>query len=87
MGGAQRAIPPPYCTMLAPIVNHQNTQAVQRGQMLDYLRHTLQHRPRIMLMFSGAHTFAELGPVWTDRFISARRLRVSFLKRDESSLC
>jgi hypothetical protein len=34
-------------------------------------------------MFTGAHTFAELGPAWTDRFISARRVRVSFLTRDE----
>ena len=34
-------------------------------------------------MFIGAHTFAELGPAWTDRFISARRVRVSFLSPQE----
>jgi hypothetical protein len=50
---------------------------------LDSLRHLLQHRRRIVLMFTGAHTFAELGPAWTDRFISARRVRVSFLTREE----
>ena len=49
------------------------------GKLLDALRHTIQHRAHITLMFVGAHTFAELGPMWTDRFISARRLRVSFL--------
>ncbi|MGA8348206.1 MAG: hypothetical protein WB773_10300, partial [Isosphaeraceae bacterium] len=50
---------------------------------LDALRHTIQHRPRIALMFTGSHTFAELGPAWTDRFISARRVRVGLLTRDE----
>jgi DNA polymerase III delta prime subunit len=50
---------------------------------LDALRHWLQHRPHVVLMFTGAHTFAELGSVWTDRFISARRVRVSFLTCDE----
>jgi hypothetical protein len=49
---------------------------------LDALRHVFQHRPRITLMFTGVHTFSELGPEWTDRFISARRIRVNFLTRD-----
>lgn len=53
------------------------------GDVLDALRHTLQHRPRFVLLFTGAHTFAELGPAWTDRFISARRVRVSFLQPDD----
>ena len=53
------------------------------GEFLDALRHWLQHRPRVALMFSGSHTFEELGSAWTDRFISARRVRVSFLTRDE----
>lgn len=53
------------------------------ASFLDALRHTLQHRQRIVLMFTGASTFQELGPAWTDRFISARRVRVSFLTREE----
>jgi hypothetical protein len=56
------------------------------GAFLDALRHTLQHRPRVVLMFTGAHTFQELGPAWTDRFISARRVRVSFLGREDVEL-
>lgn len=51
--------------------------------LLDALRHVLQHRPRLVVLFTGAHTFAELGPAWTERFISARRVRVSLLRRDE----
>jgi DNA polymerase III delta prime subunit len=56
------------------------------GRFLDALRHTLQHRPRLVLMFTGAHTFQELGPEWTDRFISARRVRLSFLTREDVEL-
>jgi hypothetical protein len=52
------------------------------ARFLDALRHWTQHRPRFALMFVGSHTFEQLGPAWTDRFISARRLKVTFL-RDE----
>ena len=31
------------------------------GDFLDALRHTLQHRPRFVLLFTGAHTFADFG--------------------------
>ncbi len=48
-------------------------------RFLDALRHWLQHRPCFALMFIGSHTFEQLGPAWTDRFLSARRLKVSFL--------
>ena len=34
-------------------------------------------------LFTGAHPFAEMGPAWTDRFISARRVRVSFLHLED----
>lgn len=53
------------------------------GDFLDAVRHTLQHRSRFVLLFTGAHTFAEMGPAWTDRFINARRVRVSFLQPDD----
>jgi hypothetical protein len=53
------------------------------ASILDALRHTLQHRPRVALMFTGSHTFAELGPAWTDRFISARRVPIGLLTRHE----
>jgi hypothetical protein len=52
-------------------------------EFLDALRHTLQHRAKIVLMFTGAHTFAEQGPAWTNRFLSAQRVRVSFLTKQE----
>jgi hypothetical protein len=51
--------------------------------ILDALRHMLQHRVQMVLMFAGVHTFEALGPVWTGRFISTRRIRVTFLTQDE----
>jgi len=53
---------------------------------LDTLRNWIQHHPHLVLMFTGARAFEELGPAWTDRFISARRLRVSFLPREDVEL-
>ena len=53
------------------------------ARFLDALRHWLQHRPRFALMFIGSHTFEQLGPAWTDRFLSARRLKVSFLGAED----
>lgn len=48
-------------------------------RLFDALRHWLQYRPAISLMFVGSHTFEQMGPAWTDRFLHARRLKVSFL--------
>jgi uncharacterized protein len=53
------------------------------GKFLDMLRNTLQHRSRIVMMFTGVRSFSELGPAWTDRFLSTRRVRVSFLTEEE----
>lgn len=65
----------------------QDTLDAGWGQsFLDTLRHWIQHHPKLVLMFTGAHAFEELGPAWTDRFISARRMRVSFLERDDLHL-
>jgi hypothetical protein len=86
LDGVERAMPPNLRVLLCldEYERLQETLDVGWGAaFLDALRHTLQHRPRLILMFTGAHTFAELGPAWTDRFISARRVRVSFLSSDE----
>jgi hypothetical protein len=53
--------------------------------MTEYLRWSWQqYRSRVVPMFVGAHTFAELGPVWADKFIGARRLRVNLLTAEET---
>ena len=55
-------------------------------QLLDHLRHTIQNRPRIRLMFTGSHTFDELGSHWNDRFPNAMHLRIGLLERPEVEL-
>ena len=54
------------------------------GDLLDELRHLMQHKPRFVVMFTGAHTFGEMGAAWTDRFISARSIRVGHLTPNEA---
>jgi hypothetical protein len=53
------------------------------ARFLDAMRHWVQHRERFSLMFIGSHTFEQLGPMWTDRFLSTRRLKVTFLAADD----
>jgi hypothetical protein len=49
-------------------------------QLLDHLRHTIQNRVSIRLMFTGSHTFEELGAHWNDRFPNAMYLRIGLLQ-------
>jgi hypothetical protein len=78
---------PPRLRVLLCLDEYENLQRVLAAgwgeEFLDALRHVLQHRPRLVLMFTGAHTFAQQGPAWTRRFLSAQRVRVSFLTREE----
>jgi hypothetical protein len=86
LDGVERAMPAKMRALLCLDEYERLQETLDAGwgaRVLDTLRHTLQHRPRVVLMFTGAHTFAELGAAWTDRFISARRVRVGFLKPDE----
>jgi hypothetical protein len=83
---AERAMPDSMRALLCLDEYEHLQEALNAGwgeKFLDALRHTLQHRPKVVLMFTGSHTFEEQGPVWTDRFLSARRVRVSFLSRQE----
>ena len=49
------------------------------------LRHVSQHRPRVHLLFAGAHRLEELAPGgrWHDYFINVRPLEVSYLDEDQ----
>lgn len=82
----ERAMPPGMRALLCLDEYERLQRILDAGwgaDFLDTLRTVIQHRPRLVLLFAGSHTFAELGPAWTDRLISARRVRVSFLKPDE----
>jgi hypothetical protein len=81
-----RALPPGLRVLLCLDEYERLQKGLDAGwgaDLLDMLRHILQHHSRWVLMLVGACTFEELGPAWTDRFISARRVRVSFLSRAE----
>jgi hypothetical protein len=86
LDGAERAMPANLRILLC-LDEYENLQRILDAgwgdEFLDSLRHMLQHRPRVVVMFTGAHTFAEQGPAWTNRFLSAQRFRVSFLTRQE----
>ena len=56
--------------------------------LLDWFRNIIQFHPRIALLFSGVHTFTEMGQEtgvnWSGAFVNVQAIRVSFLKRDEA---
>lgn len=56
--------------------------------LLDWFRSIIQHRPRLAFLYSGIHTFDEMGAEtninWSGYFVNVRTLNVSFLKVEEA---
>ena len=56
--------------------------------LLDWFRNIIQFHPRIALLFSGIHSFGEMGMEtglnWSGYFVNVQTLRVSFLHKEES---
>jgi len=53
-------------------------------RLLDELRHTIQHRQAISLLFAGVQTLEDLGPRWSSYFISVRPLEIPYLSEAEA---
>ena len=54
-------------------------------EVLNQLRHLVQHRRGLVLLFSGGHRFEELKTVnWADYLINTKTLELSFLKPEEA---
>ncbi len=54
-------------------------------EVLNQLRHLVQHRQSLVLLFSGSHRFEELKVVnWADYLINAKTLELSFLEPEEA---
>jgi hypothetical protein len=51
--------------------------------ILGMFRHIIQHRPRIRLLFAGAHTFEELEQ-WTTYLINATTVHIGYLSDEEA---
>ncbi len=52
--------------------------------LLDWLRSTIQNRPRIALLFSGVKSVGEMGANWSGYFVNVETLKVSFLQPGEA---
>lgn len=52
--------------------------------LLDWFRSVIQHHPRLALLFSGVHTFGEMGEHWAGYFVNVQTLKVSFLQPAEA---
>jgi uncharacterized protein len=52
--------------------------------LLDWFRSVIQNYPRLALLFSGVHSFSEMGPNWAGYFVNVQTLKVSFLQPAEA---
>ncbi len=53
-------------------------------ELMDQIRHTIQHHSQIVLLFAGSHRPDEMELNWPDALISTRLVRVSYLREDEA---
>jgi len=53
-------------------------------RLLDFIRHTIQHRPRITILLSGSHHISELPRHWADALVSTSLLTIGFLNEPEA---
>lgn len=63
-------------------------QALSIGRLsdraLDELRHTIQHRQQIAILFAGVQTLDELGPKWSSYFLNVRSFSIGYLSHEEA---
>ena len=53
-------------------------------ELMDEIRHMIQHHARVVLLFAGSHRPDEMELNWPDALISTRTIRVSYLGEDEA---
>jgi len=54
-------------------------------EVFNQIRHVVQHRERIVVLFSGSHRFEELPTVnWADYLINVKTLELSFLAPEDA---
>jgi len=66
----------------------QQTKLMKVPLLLDWFRYTIEHHPRLALLFSGVRSIGEMGletnTNWSTYFVNAQVLRISFLQPDEA---
>ncbi|GCE17522.1 AAA family ATPase [Dictyobacter kobayashii] len=67
---------------------HAHKGYLDLNMFLDWCRQIIQYRPRIALLFSGLHTFSDMGAQtginWSNYFVNVQSLKVSFLSELEA---
>jgi len=53
-------------------------------ELMDQLRHIIQHHPRVVVLVSGSHRPDEMELNWSDTLISTKLIQVSYLEPDEA---
>lgn len=53
-------------------------------RLFDELRHMMQHNGQIGFLFAGVQTLEELGPNWSNYFISVRPIEMTYLELEEA---
>jgi uncharacterized protein len=54
------------------------------SELMDEIRHIIQHHPRIVLLFAGSHRPDELDLNWPDTLISTKLIRVGYLSAEDA---
>ncbi|MDM8539789.1 hypothetical protein QUF90_01750 [Desulfococcaceae bacterium HSG9] len=62
-------------------------EAIQKGkidhEILDELRHLIQHQSQMAFLFAGVRTMEDFGPDWSSYFINIKPIQISYLLPEE----
>ena len=63
-------------------------EAIKQGQIplniLDEIRHLIQHYQKLIFLFSGVKNLEELGPNWSSYFINVIPIQILYLEPEEA---
>ncbi len=63
-------------------------EAIEKGkidhEILDELRHLIQHQTQMAFLFAGVRTMEDLGPDWSSYFINIKPVSISYLLPEEA---
>jgi len=54
------------------------------NELMDQIRHIIQHHPQVVLLFAGSHRPDEMELNWPDVLISTKMIHVSYLSDEEA---
>ncbi len=54
--------------------------------VLDQLRHIIQHRKYFVILISGSNELRELQLNWSDYLINTKMIKISYLSKDDARI-